>query len=203
MPRLRTSAALLAAAFFLIGSAQATVIYDEGTSGDLPKADLPPFPNFELQPGENEVKGTLIPPDDADDNFEIVIPPGFKVDDIILKQEGNPEDEPGGFITDLWIFPMADPSAWDAVLYVNHGDTPPGGKSLKDTPPTSIFPGPIEDILPFIQLEPYRIEIKASGDPNYSITFLVSPIPEPSALALLACGAMALVRFRMRTPPVR
>ena len=77
MPRPRTLCAALLAAFVLATSAPATAIYNESISGDLPKTDLPPLPDFTIEEGENEVKGTLILPVDEDDTVRILVPPHF------------------------------------------------------------------------------------------------------------------------------
>ena len=197
MPRLCTPSAALLAALLLSTSAPAAVIYDEAIRGDLPKIDLPPLPDFTLEEGENEVKGTLIPPIDEDDSFRILVPPHLRLDDIKVEQQGRPEDDPG-YITDIIIAPTApDQSEWDLIRWSIHGNTPAGGTALSGTPPVQVVPGPIEDILPFIPSpEPYTFSIKANEDPDYTVTFIVSAVPEPSFLALLAIGSLAMLRSR-------
>ena len=195
----RIWSASLLVTLFIATTAPAAVIYDEAIRGDLPKIDMPPLPDFILEKGENEVKGTLIPPADEDDSFRILVPPHLRLDDIKIEQEGRPEDPPG-YITDIIIAPTApDQSEWDLIRWSIHGNTPAGGTALSGTPPVQVVPGPIEDILPFIPSpEPYTFSIKANEDPDYTVTFIVSAVPEPTSLLLLACGIVFTGPHRSR-----
>lgn len=186
-------------ALFIAPTAQAVVIYDEAVSGDLPDVGPGPVLNL-LQGPDSEVKGELVPPGDETDKFEFVVPPGFKVDDIIVEVEPGPLD-PNTFIMriEIEVAPTEPVFPWDIIRWSIFNATPPGGTSLADTPPVSTIPSPIEDLLPFIpSVEPYRFKMSVNEDPVWSVTFLTSPIPEPTTLLLLASGGFWLAASRKR-----
>ena len=109
----------------------AVVIYDESASGDLP--DVAPGPVLNLVQGpESEVRGDLVPPGDIRDHFEIVIPPGFKIDDIIVEAEPDPADPNGfGFIMiEVEVAPTEPAVPWELIFWSISNPTPPGGTSL-------------------------------------------------------------------------
>ena len=175
---------------FAVQPTHAVVIYDEAVSGDLPDIGLGPVLNL-VQGPDSEVKGDLVPPADPTDKFQFVVPPGFKIDDIIVEAEPDPADPNGfGFIMlEIEVAPTEPIVPWELVLWSISNPTPPGGTSLAGTPPISLVPSPIEDLLPFIpSVEPYRFKMTVEEDPIWSVTFQTSPIPEPTSLLLLVAG---------------
>ena len=178
--------------------AGAVVIYDESVSGDLPDVGLGPVLNL-VQGPDSEVKGDLVPPADPTDKFQFVVPPGFKVDDIIVESQPVPEDPNafGFFLFEIEIAPLELPG--NSIVVIIPAQTPPGGTSLKDAQPVSPIPSPLEDLLPFIPSpEPYRIKLSVDEDPLWSVTFLTSPIPEPACIVLCATSGLVLVCRRRR-----
>jgi hypothetical protein len=174
--------------------ASAVTIYDESIHGDLPKKPVPfdpdIFPDFLLPEGESKVKGELVAPatpEDTEDWFQFVVPPGTKLPDIEIV---IPEPDFGPPISvELYFFdiPTPDDYVWIGAVY---GGDPPV-KAL-ETP--SVAGPPLGDLPP----GRYGIRMKTLEDPAYEITFHLVAVPEPTTglLLILGIGAISLRRRR-------
>ena len=161
----------------------AAVIWAEPINGDLPN-DLPAAPIVPVAPGDNEFFGEILPPTpDPSDSIKLQVLEDQVIDDIIVELTAPSP-------TDVEIQIRAAMETLDELIRFSIEAPTAGPVSLKDETPIE---GP--DLVKLLE-GLHGFTIKAPNDPGYHVTVIVTP--EPSSLALMACGPLMLGFQRRR-----
>lgn len=201
----RTLTALLLACF--VPAAAATVIYDEGTDGDLTvsSAVFSSLPSLVLGPGVNEIRGSShFFPDDPDDpgDFDAFrmhsSSPILSVEYAFRNVDLLPDPLIPIVETDFELYDGAASTSADAAL-TGFETVDPGG----DTSPVALFGSTLPVAAGTYTL--WNAQLSGSGGSwDYTFRITTAPlsgsVPEPPTIALLALGLIgtACVRRRAR-----
>jgi hypothetical protein len=178
MKSLLPCAAALALIGFVFSASAAPIAYSEGVSGDLPDSGV--LPTFTLDFGTNTVSGTYgqdANENDDFDDFAIIVPAGLSVVSADITLTDNVADMVG--------------ASWQLNSGSNlaHGGAPVTLLTAS-SPGSTAIPTLVADTYNFTQASYANTPIvPVSG--NYTFTFV---IPEPTTLALIGLGSLALMR---------
>jgi len=163
--------------------AAGAVIYDENIGGDaagsLPGENLGPFPHDGVPGGIYTAQGTLQEPGDIRDVYVFDIPAGSQIAEITVQTQLLTHE------SSLWVDLLAGGSLMN--IYTTHIEqvSNPGPYSVG---PTFIFPLPPDT---------YGLSLAADST-QYWLNIVVTPVPEPATMSLLALGGLAILKRRRR-----
>lgn len=167
----------------IVAGTHAAIIYDEAVNGDLAGDESAPTPIGSLIEGVNTFRGTHIFPDGQSqgDTFEVDLPADLSITSISL-DISNFLEAPGT-LARARVFSIPPFTIYGAQTFT--GDTA-----------TSF-----DSALPLPTLDSYAFALKyqTAESPNgYDWEWTITTVPEPSTLATVALGGLALLRRRRR-----
>ena len=187
----------LMAAFVGTSSARAGVLYDESVSGDLSNFQNAPTP-LTLVNGTNSVLGN-VGDTDSQDWIAITVPSGFDLTSIVDSVYTSADDTAftGIAVGSSFTGSVFDPTAYLGYTHfgpsmVNVGTNllPSMGDNVGNAPGSAGFTPPLP-------AGTYTILIQQLGSNlQYQMDYTIAPAPEPASLALVAAGALALLKRR-------
>ena len=171
----------ISAMFLASLPAAGAVIYDEGSSGDVPDLipglHLGPFPHDGVPGGIFTAQGTIQGPGDPRDVYVFDIPAGSQIAEITVQIQLLAHDSSlyvdllaGGSLTHIY------------TTQIQQGFDPPPYSVGQ----ASMFPLPPDT---------YGIAL-ASDTIQYWLNVVVTPVPEPTTMILMAAGLPLLLKRR-------
>ncbi|MEO1575708.1 MAG: VPLPA-CTERM sorting domain-containing protein [Pseudomonadota bacterium] len=194
--------AAAAALLLVAGSAHAATAWDEGLDGDLSGDPLAPTA-VTFAEGVNSVNGSMSSLGDTRDYLTFTIPDGQQLVGILLQQymdldTGGPGNR--GFYAISAGASSEIPSGGnpDAFLGGAHLDPFPAGTDLLARLTTDSLTG--TGVTAPLGAGTYTFLVQQTGPQltEYSLDFIVAPVPVPAAVWLLASGLVGLAGLRRR-----
>lgn len=187
--RIATTAVAILLACAPLHTAQAAVIWDEASNGDLSNAALAPSQLGVLPTGTSTVKGSigLFWTADPGDKLSFTVADGFQLDGIVFT-----DYEPGTFYdyTPISLYSGSAASPGDAPLnFINLAHFGEGIDFLD----FNQLHGPLPAGTYVLSLDGIQQNVAVDERSSHAIDFNVAAVPEPSAMALALCGLGALV----------
>ena len=182
-----------------VGHVEASIIWDEGVSGDLSGNQLVPSA-FTLSLGTNSIIGTLRTSSSGDnqDWVALTIPGGLQLGAVVLASYSSADTTSFTGVGAGTNFPgsVGDPASY---LGYTHFGTGPGNVGQDVLPSMGTAAG-AQGFTPPLGSGTYTFLIQQTGTSPTAYQFDYVVIPEPSTLALVAlgCAAMSFVRRKLR-----
>lgn len=190
-----TRTAFAAALVCAAASALADVRWDEDIDGDLSSDHLNPTA-LSFSAGSNQVFGDTSPLPDLDpDFFSFTIPAGLELSSLIFAEFGSAGGEQSFLAVEVGsqITATDDPSALlSAVLVGIDPGTMQGDELLDDLQNPNVFGGFSGNLGPGTYTFWFQETTSAT---QYGFDFMLTPIPAPASMGVLA-GGMLLARRR-------
>ena len=206
--RLRKVAAslVLAVTFAVFTQAQAAVLWDESVSGDLTNNQAAPN-TFTLSVGTNAIIGSLRTSSAADnqDWVALTVPVGLQLSAVVLAAYTSTDAQ--GFTGvqsgTNFVGSVNSPASYLGYAHFGTGPQNVGLDILPMMGDTNLAAG-AQGFLPPLPSGTYTFLIQQTGtsQTGYQFDYVVTPIPEPSALLLVGLGvAIAFLLIHDRNRP--
>ena len=206
--RLRKVAAslVLTVTFAVFTQAQAAILWDESVSGDLTNNQAAPI-TFTLSSGTNAIIGSLRTSSAADnqDWIALTVPVGLQLSAVVLAAYTSTDAQ--GFTGvqsgTNFVGSVNSPASYLGYAHFGTGPQNVGLDILPMMGDTNLAAG-AQGFLPPLPSGTYTFLIQQTGtsQTGYQFDYVVTPIPEPSALLLVGLGvAIAFLLIHDRNRP--